>query len=137
MFLSSLKSSPIFVGTVVLSLASGCGGGGAPEAKTSILKGKVMLDGQPIKGGTVRFSSDPPNPTMLDAGVKEDGTYQTSASGLQGTFHVSVQPPTPSSNPNEKRAKVDIPSKYQDPRTSQLTVTMKEGEQTFDIDMKK
>ena len=77
--------------------------------------------------------------------VRPDGSYEiTMAKGAglpTGTYNVSISPPQISAKigePQPARPKQypNIPAKYRNYQTSGLMVTIKDGDNPFDIDMK-
>ena len=126
----------------------GCGSGSSfPAGTTGTLKGTVTLDGAPAPAGTtvtfIHTSAVPAN-----AIVGPDGTYTAKMAGepkvLTGDYRVTVADPPQKMPTNEEMAaggqmptaaKAVVPAKYNVPETSGLTVTVNEGENTFDIAM--
>ena len=89
-------------------LLSGCGSGaGQPDfPDLHPAKGVIKRDGQPVKGGSVRFTPDPDKPDfVVNAEVGADGTYAlttvrtTDSRGERktgapvGTYKVTYTPP--------------------------------------------
>jgi hypothetical protein len=100
-------------GTAVLLLlgavALGCGGKDAEELPTlHPVTGKVLKHGQPVAGGSIRFTPVNEQAEIIMKGrVGEDGTFElitwkgktreskTSAAGAPvGTYYVTYSPPT-------------------------------------------
>ncbi|MFH1300281.1 MAG: carboxypeptidase regulatory-like domain-containing protein [Planctomycetota bacterium] len=106
--------------------------------------GKVTYKGEPVKEGTVQFNN-PDKGFGGQAIIQEDGTYvvTNNTGGLvTGTYQVSVVPPMieksfgPDTPPSEvPKEMANIPKKFHFPNTSGLSVEIKTGENTFDIDM--
>jgi hemoglobin len=89
-----------------------------PVGKASIT-GHVTLKGQPLKGGTVVFTS---KEGKIEGKIAADGTY--SVEGVKpGVYKVSVQ--------GDKG--VAVPAVFNNPDTSALTYNVKDGKQHFDI----
>jgi len=90
-----------FLGSVLFAslLAGGCGGAGLPH--THPAAGTVFYqDGQPVRGGLIRFAA-PDDPALQIVGtIERDGTFRlqtfrgkVSADGApEGEYDVSVQP---------------------------------------------
>jgi hypothetical protein len=131
---------------VLLLLALLCGCGPAPE-KPYPVRGKVTFQGKPVASGMVRFSNTQAGiDVVIDV---HDGVYAvavTQTPGLpEGTYQVAILPPRwarPLTPPGQAIAKpaqppvyLDIPTKYHQPSTSGLTLTVKPGDNTFDVDM--
>lgn len=121
-------------------LLSGCGSG---EVRGRVA-GKVTFQGQPVSEGIVVFANDQQGVHMT-ADLKPDGSYQiitAKGAGLPlGTYTISVCPPLPQvttgvfGKPPAKKPYPNIPVKYRNPKTSGLTLTVSEGENSFDIAM--
>jgi hypothetical protein len=110
------------------------------------IHGRVTFKGQPVTEGQVVFF-EPEIHVYHTARIQPDGTYTAKMSdgpGLAvGTYQVAVMPPVvePSGSkapgPHTPGKYPDIPPRYRSPKTSQLTLEVKEGKNPpFDIDMK-
>jgi len=128
--------------------ATGCSG-----AKQASVTGRVSYKGKPVTSGTVVLFDQ--NGHASDLGnVQPDGTY-TIARAPVGTDKVSFDNPPPPKTalpPGQKappandpefaeaaKAKanyVPTPPQYKDPVQSGLTVEVKSGKNTIDIDLK-
>ncbi|WP_339730918.1 carboxypeptidase-like regulatory domain-containing protein [uncultured Gimesia sp.] len=134
--------SPIFVLSALL--LPGCQGGTSEHGPTGSLSGKVTYKGEPVKEGMVQFNN-PEKGFGGQAVISEEGTYTVTnnVGGLvTGTYQVSVVPPMieksfgPDTPPSEVPKEMpNIPQKYHYPKTSGLSIEIKAGENTFDIDM--
>jgi hypothetical protein len=63
----------VFVGLALATvLSSGCGEAAPPKAQ---VKGKVTLNGDPVKGGKITFAPLTGSGYMATGEVKEDGTF--------------------------------------------------------------
>lgn len=133
----SLRNSLLLAALV---LASGCHHG----EKLGRVFGHVTCDSKPITSGILVFSN-PDAGVHMTAELKPDGTYELQTAngfGLPlGTYQVAINPPV--GPPPEAGAAATaappapkIPRKYLDFATSGLTLTVGEGENPFDIDMK-
>jgi hemoglobin len=92
-----------------------------PAGKASV-QGKVRLGGAPLPGGTIAFVS---KDGKTEATIAADGSYKVEGIKPE-VYKVSV-----------KGAKgVVVPAAFGDPDKSGLTYTVKEGRQTFDIELK-
>ncbi|WP_417388441.1 carboxypeptidase-like regulatory domain-containing protein [Gimesia sp.] len=135
--------TPLFL-SGALFFFPGCQGTTTDFGPTGALSGKVTYKGEPVKEGLVQFNN-PEKGFGGQAVIDEDGTYTvTNSSGglVTGTYQVSVVPPTieksfgPDTPPSEVLKEMpNIPQKYHYPKSSGLTVEIKEGENTFDIEM--
>jgi hypothetical protein len=131
---------------IAAMVLSGCSGSTTYtyDGPTGQLKGKVTHKGQPVTEGQVVLTSVR-GPAVGDIGT--DGAYELSYEGSPdipaGMYKVCVLPPkaaTAATGDEDAAATVDnpqIPKKYQLAATSELTVTVKEGENSpFNIEMK-
>ena len=119
-----------------------------------IVSGKVTYKGELVTAGTVHFFG--PNDKTDTAYLNPDGTYEA-VNVPVGPVKVAVTtppPPDPSaaekarSNPmlvaknvnikqqQENLKVVPVPRKYSLPGTSNISLTVKEGSQSFDIELK-
>ncbi|REJ89052.1 MAG: carboxypeptidase regulatory-like domain-containing protein [Planctomycetota bacterium] len=124
------------IGTVLLL---GCGEPAAPVATVS---GKVTFDGAPVTNAKVQF--DPTSTGMSAvAEVGSDGSYTVTEPIPVGEYAVSVMPSFETPVAGEEgdqdfvppEAREDIPPKYQNPGESGLTVTLNEGENSYNVEM--
>jgi hypothetical protein len=115
-----------------------------PAEKLGRIGGKVTFQEQPVSEGMVVFSCVDKGVNMTGP-LKADGTYEiimAKGAGLPlGTYKVCVSPPltfVPIGEAAPQKAKnyPNIPKKYRNLETSGLTVTVKDGENRFDISMK-
>ena len=92
-----------------------------PKGVSIGVSGKVTLEDKPLAGGEVTF-------TLLNAEAKktvkakiaDDGTYKFSETIPAGKYGVGV-------------TGKGVPAKYQDARTSGITIELKAGKHAFDI----
>ena len=125
-------------GTLLLAFTLGCAGN-APKS----VSGKVTLDGEPVKGGSIVFL---PADTAAAKGAAEiiDGSYLIGAdSGLKpGTYRVEISwfKPTgrkiPSADPGftTDETREVVPAKYN--INSELTANIGAGENEHSFDLK-
>jgi hemoglobin len=86
-----------------------------PGGRASI-EGKILLKGQPLAGGTIRFTN---KDGKAEGKIDADGSYKME--GIKpGVYKVSVKGAA-------------VPPKYGDPATSSLTFTVMDGKQAYDI----
>jgi hypothetical protein len=137
---SPFKSSVLFLFLLVL------GGCGQPKGQVT---GKVTYKGELLRTGTVAFFG--PGDQTDSAPIGSDGTYKASKVPM-GDVKVTVSTPAPGptveqakKNPMMRRKNfvpktdektISIPKKYSDPSRSQLSLTVTQGSQPFDIDLK-
>lgn len=128
------------------SLFCGCGPSGPEYWPVS---GKVTFQGKPVSAASIRFSNPKGGVDMyvdLDAESKyvvigekkglPEGTYQVAIIPKLNYDNVKTGPDgqvIPSTMPSQNRP--DIPTKYQEPATSGLTMTVKPESNAFDVDM--
>jgi hypothetical protein len=97
----------------------------------------VSIDGQPCGGVIVVFSCAEQR-AFITAAVGDDGRYAVQMAeghGLPlGTYEVTVRPAPPTNWDRPQRA-TPVPPRYRDAKSSGLTLTVKEGENTYDIAM--
>jgi hypothetical protein len=135
-------STPAILLVAFLGFAlAGCGSG---EVRGRIA-GKITFQGTPLSEGLVFFSNNDKG-IHMSGDVKADGAYEiitAKGAGLPlGVYQVCVRPPLeplptgamlaapkPKKHPN-------IPEKYRAYETSGLTLTVKDGNNPFDIDMR-
>jgi len=110
------------------------------------VSGKVTFQGKPVTDGLLVFSNHAKGVHMT-AKLSPDGRYELQTArgfGLPlGTYKVAVSPPVfdppmpgmPAPPPRPK-AYDNIPKQYFSPETSGLTITVVDGDNPFDIDMK-
>jgi len=105
--------------------------------------GKVSFRGEPVSEGVILFANQEKGIHMM-AKLRSDGSYTVetaSGAGLPlGTYQVSITPPVlppdPKNPPPSRERYGNIPEKYSRPETSELTLTVNEGENRLDVDMK-
>jgi hypothetical protein len=127
-----------------LGAICGCGGSSGPTytGPTGTAQGKVTFKGQPVTEGRVVFFS-PPYSAVGD--LQSDGTYTLKWQGRSsipiGDYKVYIEPPRPpAATGDDAPATIShpsIPDKYQLSSTTDLTASVKEGENAIpDLDMK-
>lgn len=127
-----------FMLTVLLTAC----GSSVEEVPTGTVSGTVTLDGKPLSGARVNFISGTAGAGAY-ADLQQDGTYAISEPIAAGDYKVYLSspglgdaPPDESGNQDLKNALKDVPQKYQSDQTTELQTVIKEGENTFDIDLK-
>lgn len=127
----------------VLLVAIGAVGCGKKGPQLSPISGRVTFQGKPVAAGLVRFSNSE-GPIDILATIETDGRYKVDMAqgeGLpEGRYSVAVMPPRVNSPIGATTAPPqipcpDIPDKYRKPSTSGLTLTVKPGDNPFDIAM--
>jgi hypothetical protein len=109
------------------------------------IAGKVTFQGQPVSEGFVLLNNND-KAIHMTAPLKPDGSYEiltAKGAGLPlATYGVCVTPPPPPPIDIEAKERPtikqypNIPQKYRNDQTSGLTLTVKEGTNQLDIDMK-
>jgi hypothetical protein len=125
----------------LLLLLYGCSSG---EVRGRI-SGRVTFEGKPVAEGRVVFTNNQKGIHMT-AKIKADGRYEVRTAKGAGlplaTYQVFVSPPPTEAVTGVFNQKLpvkecaDIPPKYRDAATSGLTLTLTEGENRLDIEMK-
>jgi hypothetical protein len=108
-----------------LTACCGCGRGQQPIDGRTIVSGTVTLDGQPLKGGSVTFTSRENSILAKTVNIESDGKYRTDRAPM-GKSSVSIE--TESLQFGNAAAYVAIPAKYTSPATSGLEVDLQPGE---------
>lgn len=77
-----------------VAMISGCGQSGPARSPVA---GKVTLDGQPVKGGSLTFApitteANAPSAPVI-AKVKDDGTFEVAGGAVAGKQRVMYDPP--------------------------------------------
>ena len=120
---------------LLASLLLGCGPR-AYEGRTATVSGKVSLNDAALPAGNVLFMADDGH--AASAKVAEDGSYSTQA--RPGQYKVAVTPPElidPLTSTDPIAPRVNIPARYRDVGRSELTVTLEEGENQYEIPLSK
>jgi len=140
-------------GSCVLAVV-GCGGGSSPaHGPTGTVTGKVTVNGKSVPNGcTVVFVHEKTN-VPASGIVGGDGSY-SAAKVLAGPNKVSITPPAKATTVDQsnmdaykaammgkkdagpKGTPAPFPTKYLTPEKSGLSVTVKEGANTYDIELK-
>lgn len=133
------RAAPVLVAAAAL-WAAGCG----PSFGT--ISGTLTHNGKPVPDVTVSFVS--PDGTINTAQVGADGTYSV-ANVPVGPVQVTVQSPTALGESEQEVIKkgksgvapkaatrVGLDPKFGDPQTSGLSLTVKAGDNKYDIDLR-
>ncbi|HVK10471.1 MAG TPA: hypothetical protein VM597_17010 [Gemmataceae bacterium] len=121
----------------VLALAAGCG------PATSVVTGKVTLDGVPVTEGTVSFLMD--DGTVQSSFIMPDATYYFDAIPV-GTVKITVLPKEQEVSEEDIKnqrtarptaAKFYIPPRYASPESSGLTCAVTGAKTTHDLPLTK
>ena len=121
-------------------MLTGCGG-----SDLAGVSGLVKLDGKPIEGGSVTFSPADQG-ALAYSSVNPDGTYELQSAGAKkgvkpGDYvaTVSYRKGQPSSGMTiaQIEALELVPIRYTTPATSDLRVTVAEGDNEINLEMTK
>jgi hypothetical protein len=140
---------PLGLVLLFLLMMAGCGRSGRP---TGTVTGTVTYKGTPVPSGTVAFFG--PNDQVDSAPINSDGSYTATKVPL-GPVKVTVTTPPSKAADLKKAAKqsgnrrfgkgpefpetvdtVAVPDKYSNPGKSGLGLTVTEGSQPYNIDLK-
>ncbi len=120
-----------------LSLTAGCG-----KSDWGYLKGTVLLNGQPVGPGMISLEPTDGVRAGAMAVVGEDGKYSVISSGRKdgahtGEYKVTIQGGEDFGEENSgPRPKSNIPARYANSATSDLTVTIEPGAKDYDFQLK-
>lgn len=129
---------------ILISL-NGCGGGDTDNTPKGSVSGTVKVDGKPYEQGAVRLVSTEHGSYTFGAEMKSGGAFSIGAPIPTGSYKVTLSPPSlgPITEPDgtirpatEEDVKVKPPAKFMSPETSDETVEVKEGDNSFTIDLK-
>jgi hypothetical protein len=129
------RSAPGLLLAALLA-AMGCGGSGPTLAP---VKGKVLLDGQPLTTGTV--STQPAAGRGANGIIHSDGTFTLSSGrepgALVGTHQVAIVAfeGGASSSPEGPQGKLLTPQRYATAATSGLSLEVTNGENTPTLEL--
>ncbi|HCS50999.1 hypothetical protein [uncultured Rubinisphaera sp.] len=125
---------------LIFCLSLGCGAGdpgSASPSKNATVSGKVTSGGQPVTNAVISFEK--PTFGAWGSEIGADGTYQVELAA--GDFKVSVTPKVAATtnmeagNVPQATERKDIPQKYRSASTSEVTTTINEGANTFDLEL--
>lgn len=143
------KSLPVLAGLALSAALTGCGEHvappGPPLATAYPVHGKITLSNQsPLRGGVIYFT---PTETEGDGRIRCEAASLVDANGRYtlgfngdrsgapaGECKVTVQPRDYQELPNSNSRQ--IPSRFRDPAKTPLRVTVKEGDNTFNFELK-
>ncbi len=149
------RNSIVFEGVMLICLAAGVGCSSREDVpalpETIPFSGLVKLDGKPMAGGTIMFTSATPNTPYVSGFVGKDGKYVMKTSiGRQekdgvvpGKYKISISrflmadgtpqdPSVPAAVPGVE----SLPARYSNPSMTQLEVTVAAGLTTMDFELK-
>lgn len=134
-----------YIGTLFLMGAVVAVGCDDPETLGRVY-GRVTYLGEPVTAGILVFSNHQAGVHMT-AELNADGTYELQTAGgfglPFGTYQVAINPPLAEppvlgapAPPPRVLSPSNIPLQYRELETSGLSITVGEGENPFDIEMK-
>jgi len=121
---------------IVVSLSSGCGGGG-PSG--SPVQGTVTFEGKPLERGVVLFSPSDQTLTAARATIQPDGTYQLTA--VPGEYKVVVNLFTETDgdlnpdDPDYQEPKSLLPANYSSLMRTPLKFTVSDETNNIDLEL--
>lgn len=142
----------------LISIVTLCGCGSEDRLATAPARGKITLDGRPLAGAEIWLVPTDANPQVKNAKItirpyaKSDadgafvltsylpddgaplGEYSAMVVPARSQFDQDLENDLPATMKGGKRA--PFPSKYTNPRTSGLVVTVKEGENQLALGLK-
>lgn len=137
-----LTSKPLAF--LLLGISLGVLGCGQAEVIGGV-SGAVTFNGKPVRKGMIVFSN-PQKGITISAPLGEGGLYKVETAkgyGIPvGTYLVTVVPPVPQvttawpAKPPPPATFPDIPERYRDLKTSDLTVTVTAAGVVYNVDMK-
>jgi hypothetical protein len=157
---TSFRGPALRGGTAVtlclIALAAGCG------QASGRVSGRVLLDGKPVQGGILTFVPANFKGQSVATKVEESGTYSVELpagdmlisfdnrdlappppraplpvpKGLRPDVAAKMVRPTPPAPPPDRAGRyVKVPDRYYSADTSDLKLTVKPGEQQFDVEL--
>lgn len=120
---------------VFLSLPLGCGPAKPPSGT---ITGTVKLDGVPVPLGQVNFINAEMG-VRASADIDSTGKYEILKDQIRvGKYTVTVVPPeiVPMQKPPENLKDFKVPQKFQDDSRPIFSIEIKEGKNTYDLDLK-
>jgi len=133
----------VFVAFALTVAIAGCGD---PRGPTGTVSGQVTFEGQPVTEGMVSYVSDEGHGASGQLDSAGNYTLVTvDGPGVPvGNYKVAIRPPLAEEPdelpidyvPPDEEEYPNIPSKYRSPSTSGFTAAVKEGDNSFDFDMK-
>ena len=135
-----IQASVVAVSGFLAVALIGCGGDARGPRGT--VRGVVKYEGTPLSSGTVVFHG--PENRGASAQIQADGSYSVADAAIGDNKITVTTPPPPAVKvetaplPGTKSVtSIAIPTKYGIASKSELTFEVKNGDQTFDIQLKK
>ncbi len=136
---------------VLLCLVAGCGGGSsAVEGPTGTVSGKLTYNGAAVPEGCVVVFMPVDGALSATGVVGADGSFKLQMKGtadiVAGQYKISIGTPVVEETPEQSMEREmagkklpeykEVPEKYRTADTSGETFEVKEGANTYDLDMK-
>lgn len=138
---------------MLFGLTLGCGGSNRlPEGATGKVSGKVTLEGEAVPEGTTIIFLHKKKGLPASGTITSDGLYSLNMRGgsdiLVGSYSIGLSPPERKRTPEEeeilrnggsfslKKEPAIIPQKYRVPEKSGIIFEVKEGKNTYNLDIK-
>ena len=135
------RASPPACLLVFVLLLSGC----SPAEPIGRVEGRVTFQGEPVAGACILFQNTTKGVYIM-ADLDQDGRYLVQMDkgyGLpHGDYEISLSPPPPKQTfgpeapPPTDNAFPNIPPRYRQPKTSGITLQVKDGVNRLDVEMK-
>ena len=125
----------VFAGLLVI--ASGCG-----KKDWGYLSGTVKINGQPVGPGTIQLQPIDATHAGAMASFGDDGKYSVFSSGRKEGAHTGEYKVVVFSGEefgledSGPKPKSNIPARYSNPDTTDLTVSIEAGKKVFDLELK-
>lgn len=121
---------------VVAGTLTGCGGGTDTQPTGTVSGTLTKADGKPVTKGTINFTM-PEKGAAASAPLNDQGQFEFEQPLPVGTYRVYLsaafaEAPTPD-KPAPTPELPDVPRKYLDEPTTDLTAEVKEGENTLPL----
>lgn len=156
-----MNAHRLIIPAVAFGLVLVCGCTKNPQAPAQV-SGTVTFNNQPLRGGTIIFHDK--ESRAYSAAINEEGGYVLSdlpigemavtveteslnpknesptyggarAKGQVADYNPPGAPPKPDPKSEKQRLYVKIPARYGDPKSSQLSTTLKKGKNTAKFDL--
>lgn len=124
-------------GVVLVLLGVGMVGGCTPQPTTGTVSGTVTLDGQPYDDAAIMFV-DLTSGQAANADIEPDGTFKVEQPMQVGTYKIYLAPPTVDDTAEPAAIKIDetVDPKYWNETTTDIEITVKEGENDVEVELK-
>jgi len=125
----------LLLGALLALTGTGCPAG----KREGTVSGKVTYKGKAVNGGNVNFLL-PDKGIGSQATLDDSGKFTLPGTLAVGNYKVFIQPPPPKQlppgTPSEKTPTLDIPKKYQDPKTTTASADVKVGPNDITIELR-